>query len=174
MPQPVRFAFSGDFDLSISREFVELQQRLLGQLREESAEIAREIGDRISDSIGVHASRPEVEIHFVEGSIHWAGIVQWAHDAWQVAKVMSTVGGSLGLIQIVRESVDGVLRRRFSRVLRSALPPFFIASRILIIEGLGERETKPRLQDSIFGIAALIASLAAFIAALGLFIHLVR
>lgn len=52
MPEPVRLSFSGELNLWV-REFQEQEVRLLKGLQEESRNIAQEMADRISDSIGV-------------------------------------------------------------------------------------------------------------------------
>lgn len=173
MRDPVRLSFSG----YLGFEWLDLKEQqpfLLARLQEESATIAREIAGRISESIGA-GPPPDVSVNFAEGSIQWFGFVQWVHDAWPVIEVMANVGGAISLIQIVKSAIHGVLRRWFSRTLGQRPVAFYPSSQVVLITAPARASSQliTRFQNSLFGIAALITSIAALVAALGWFIRVV-
>jgi hypothetical protein len=130
MPQPVQLSFSGEF-LIDSIEFREQQLRLLAELQKESDIITTEISAHMGESVGV--SPPDVSIRFVEGTIHWFGSVQWIQDSWQVVQIMANIGGAAGLVQIVRRTIDRVLRRRFNRAFGPQYFAFYPGTRVVIL-----------------------------------------
>lgn len=170
MPEPVRLSFAGEVNFPDREQ----QVRLLKGLQGESRDIAGEIANRISISIGVSDSPPQVEIHFFEGSILWSGIIEWARTAWEIVGIMSTVGGAFTFVQIVRSCIDEVLRRRFFHALGGQYWIVPISSRVLIISGNNDFRPAHKIQDRLFGIAALIVSIATLIAAIGLLIRLLQ
>lgn len=173
MTAPVRLSFSGylGFEWPNLRE---QQPFLLARLQEQSQTIAREIAERISESIGA-GPPPNVSIDFAEGSIQWFGFVQWVRDAWPAIEVMATVGGAINLIQIVKSAIDGVLRRWFSRTSGPQPFVFYPSSQVVLITApvSASGPLITGVQNRLFGIAAIITSIAALVAALGWFMRVV-
>jgi hypothetical protein len=170
MPEPVRLSFVGEFDPDLFRLEIP-QSQIIADLQKDSARLAAEISKRIQASIGIGASQPSVTIHFTEGSIHWSGIVQWAHDAWPIVGILSNIAGAIAFVQIVRNSIDGVLRRRFRAF---GIPAFwfFVPTEVYIVSGPVPGATGQSSSFQILlGIAAMIASTAALLAAVGFFIR---
>lgn len=171
MPQPVQLSFSGELDL----DWLEIhgqEVRILGFLREQSKKVSEEISERIAEWTG--AGPPDVTIHFAAGTIHWFGSVQWAHDSWKIVQIMSGFAGAISFVNFVREAIDTVLRQWFRRAVGPQFSLMYVGTRVLLVSDGRANQPIFRVHDRLFGIAALIVSAAALIAAIGLFIRLVR
>lgn len=110
---PMRMGFYGRLETEYLDLPSEAASRAVGFLREHSTDIEAEISDRVLIMAGMQTS---VVIQFERGSVEWFGFVQ-SDVAWTAVEAMSTVGGALGLIQIVRSAIDGVLQRWLPKAL---------------------------------------------------------
>lgn len=169
---PVELSFSGYLTFEWA-DLKEMQSGILKNLRDWSHLIAREIADRISDSIQSGAP-PEVYIHFNEGSLIWHGVVQFARESWPAIEAMSTVGGAIALMQIVKNAVDGVLRERLSKIMGPRITLYPSSQVSLQNRPTGSSRRLGGVQSNLLGFAALIASVAALIAALAWLIRVLN
>jgi hypothetical protein len=105
----IRFAFQGAVRFG---EHLELEAAILEELSHDRAAIAGEIAVEIEEVV---RARPRVWIEFGRGSIEWFGWVEWVAAAWPTLEALSTVGGAIALVEIVKNGVETVMRRRFNR-----------------------------------------------------------
>ena len=175
MPESLRLSFSGYLDSSWLNQ--QEQQPSLGFLKEQSHTIAKEIAERISESIGA-GPPPNVSIDFAEGSIQWFGFVQWAQEVYPVIQAMSNIAGAYTLIQLVKNAIDFVLRRWFRRAWGPQPFPFvfYPTTQVILVSAPARAggQLVTDVQNRLFGIAAIITSIAILVAALGWFIRVAR
>jgi hypothetical protein len=168
MSESIRLSFSGYLSLREEDHFI------VARLQEESETIGKEIAERLGEVLG---ATPNVSVDFTEGSLEWFGWVEWVRTAWPSVEVLSTVGGAIGLIQLVKSAVDGVLRRWFRRALGPR--PFrpYPSSRVILISvpsAAVASRSSIALQQRMIGLAALVASASLFIAAVAVLIAVLR
>src|SRR6185295_2955405 len=79
-------------------------------------ELAAEVSELVSGPV-------TASISFRHGSLIWEGSIQITAGAWPTMEAMATVGGAIGLIQLVRDAVTRILTRWFARFgLHSLIP----------------------------------------------------
>lgn len=173
MASPIRLAFSGRFDFEQLDVPFDSREDLLRRLQEHSRDVASDIQRRLLDSIGL---APEVQISFTEGSIEWHGLVQWAAAAWPTIEVMAGIGGAIQLVQIVRNAVNSVLERWFTRSIQTRHLPLPLETQVVVISMPSGRADVSRSVDplTIFAVAAFLIGLAAMVASIGYLISVVR
>lgn len=107
MPRHWIFAFEGQVSDSALEVAGYPPGELVEQFQREAEEIAHEIKRKLSSK---HRGRFDVIIDFSEGSFGWFGEVHY------YAEWMATVGGAIGLVQLIASVVSDLIRRRLNKL----------------------------------------------------------
>lgn len=169
MADRFKFWFSGSLDVEQLDLGSERLHRAVGELDQSSSRIANEISRALGE---ITPGEVNVFITFGEGSIEWTGWVELLSRTWPTIEAMSTLGGAVGLLQLVKAAIDQVLRRWLRRIVgRQSVWP---ATHVILVSGppYALRGTGSRPPWMLLGVAAIVTALAAAAAAAGFLVWL--
>ena len=165
----------------LNTEQLDMPKSAMREIVEELNRNSQIISDEISERIGLPSGwRVNTTIGFREGSIVWDGIIQLASTAWPTAQALATIGGMVGLVQIIREAVQKVLYRWFRRFGSPLRSRNGVRTSVVVVQVPAEPAVEQNLIkqkrpiDSLFGYAAVVTSMSFFLSAVALLIYVLK